>query len=371
MRPRLSRLAPLRVPLGMLVAGLVFLSLPWWPPFDASYRVTQLQLAAALTIIVLGLNLLTGYSGQISIGHSGFVLVGAYVLALLLDRGLLGLPVHPVLAVLAATAVAAALGLAVGVPALRLSGPYLAIVTVGFALVVPAVLKWDALSELTGGIQGVLVSSPRPPDTLPSEVTPGRWRYFVIAMPAVAAGALAWNLAHSRFGRVLIAIREDELAAEQVGIDVARHKALAFGMSAGYAGLGGALFSYASLGFVAPDAYGLLDSISYLTAIVVGGLGSIPGSVLGALFVAYEPEVVDWVLGDSWTVALGSHRLLAVPSPFRAIEEPAALSPAVYGLLLIVTILVAPRGLAGVASALGRRVGRMAARAGERVRSRL
>ena len=366
MRARTSRALPprpLRVPLATLLVGAVALSLPWWPPFDTNYRATQLQHAAALTIIVLGLNLLTGYSGQISIGHSGFVLLGAYVAALLLDRGVLGQGVHPMPAVLVAAGFSGALGYIVGIPALRLSGPYLAIVTVGFALSVPAVLKWDALADLTGGIQGVLVQQPRPPEALATDVTPGRWRYIVIAAPAVLAGAVAWNLAHSRFGRALVAIREDELAAEQLGIDVARHKTLAFAISAAYAGLGGALFSYASLGYVAPDAYGLLDSISYLAAIVVGGLASIPGSLLGALFVAYEAEVVNYVLGDTWTVALGSHRLFAVPSPFRAIEEPAALGPAVYGVLLIATILVAPRGLAGIAGGLVRRSRTLASRA--------
>lgn len=330
-------------------AGVLVLLLPFVPPFDVNFRITQLQVAASLTIIVLGLNLLTGYSGQISLGHSGFALAGAYTTGILLEKGVLGQTVHPVLAVLAATAVSGVAGVALGVPALRLRGPYLAIVTLGFALVVPVLLKWSTLFDLTGGSQGIVVGQPHVPDFLGFDLSPARWRYYIIALPALGLAFIAWNLTRSRFGRALVAIREDELAAEQMGVNVAFYKAAAFGISAAYAGTGGALFVYASLGVVTPDTFGLLDSIGYLTAIVVGGLATITGSVMGALFLAYQAEIVRFLLGDTWDFGLFS-----IPSVFRWVDEPELLRWAVYGTILITVMLVAPYGLVGLLARLAK-----------------
>ena len=348
--------AGLRYPLAVVALTALVISLPFWPPFRPDFRVTQLQLAASLVIIVLGVNLVVGYSGQISLGHSGFALFGGYVLAILVTKGLLGQDVPAVVALVAAAVLSGALGFAIGVPALRLSGPYLAIVTLAFALAVPVVLRWDGVFDITGGSQGILgIDQPNEPEWLRDlrwfNVNTARWRYFVIALPAVAAAVVAWNLMRSRFGRALVAIRDNELAAEQMGVNVALHKTLAFGISAAYAGLGGALFVYASLGVISPDAYGLIDNINYLVAIVVGGIATISGAIIGAVFIAYQAEIADWFLGDTWTVALGSHQLFSVPSVFRAIERPEALRPAVTGVLLIAVVLLAPRGLAG---AIGR-----------------
>lgn len=343
-----------RTVLLAVAAAAIVLALPFLPLLQADFRVTQLQLAAALTIIVLGVNLVTGYSGQISLGHSGFALLGAYVLAVLMTKGVAGQPLHPAVATVAATAVSAAVGLAIGVPALRLSGPYLAIVTLGFGLVVPVVLRWDGLSALTGGGQGLLIPQPDAPAPLGALLTTGQWRYLLIAVPALGAVLTAWNLARSRFGRALIALRENELAAEQLGIDVARHKTVAFSLSGAYAGLGGALFAYAGLGVISPDSYGLADNISYLTAIVVGGIGTVSGAVLGAAFIACHTEIVDYVLGETWAVSLGSRELFAVPAPFAGLERPEALCPAVTAAILIAVIVAAPRGLVGVLGAAAR-----------------
>lgn len=332
-----------RAMLLFALAAVVALSLPRWPPFSANFRITQLQVAASLTIIVLGLNLLTGYSGQISLGHSGFVLFGAYVAGILLEKGFFGHSVHPALAMLAAAAASGTLGLVVGVPALRLSGPYLAIVTLGFALAVPVMLKWSKVFDLTGGSQGIVISQPRPPGVFDDLMSTAEWRYVLIVVPALVLALLAWNITRSRFGRALVAIRDNELAAGQMGINVALHKTMAFGISAMYAGIGGALFVYASLGVVTPEAFGVIDSIGYLTAIVVGGLATIVGSALGALFLAYQGEIVRFLLGDSWNFGV-----VSIPSPFRWVDRPESLRWAVYGSILILIILVAPRGFAGI-----------------------
>ena len=361
---RLAAREGIRGPLVFVAAAAIVLALPYWGPLGSDFRVTQLQYAAALVVIVLGLNLLTGLSGQISLGHSGFALVGAYVLAMLLEEGVLGEGVHLLLALVAATVAAAAVGLVIGVPALRLSGPHLAIATLGFGLVVPVVLRWDGLADLTGGSQGLLIAQPEPPGPLARLFGTSQWRYALIAVPALAAGVVAWNLTRSRLGRGLVALRENELAAAQLGIDVARYKLTAFAISAGYAGLGGALFSYASIGVVSPDAYGLVDNVHFLAAIVVGGIGSIAGSVLGAIFIAYHTEVVDYLLGDSWAVSVAGIELLAVESPLRALERPESLRPAATATILILTILFAPRGLAGLIAAAARRLRRALNRAG-------
>lgn len=346
-----------RAPLAWLTATALVVSLPFWPPLSPDFRVTQLQLLAALSIIVIGLNLLTGLSGQISLGHSGFALIGGYAVGIAVTRGVLGVEVPALVGIAAAPVVAGALGFALGVPALRLSGPYLAIVTVGFAFVVPVLLKWEPVADVTGGTQGLLLSQPRAPGPLDELFSPGRWRYLLIALPALGAAAVAWNLTRSRFGRALVAIRDDELATAQLGIHVSKHKATAFAISAAYAGLGGALLSWAGVGVITPESYGLFDSLNYLIAIVVGGVASVGGSVLGAAVVTYQREIVDYLLADTWSIAIGSHHLVGIPSPFRAIEDPEPLGPAVYGVLLLVMLRFAPRGLAGLARdlAAGRR----------------
>ena len=351
----------LRLPAALAATLAIVLLLPWVPPFDSNFEVQRLGAAAALVIIVVGLNLLTGSSGQISLGHSGLVLVGAYIAATLITSGFLGQDVPPLLAVIVAGLGTAVIGFLLGLPAARLGGPYLAIATLVLAIAVPIVLKHSSLADITNGTRGIVLASPRAPSSIDGLANTDQWRYYLIALPMVVLCFFAWNLNQTRFGRALRAIRDSELGARQMGIHVALYKTLAFSISAGYAGLGGALLTYVNVGFVGPDSYNLFDSIGYLTAIVVGGLGSIVGSILGALFVAYQMEVVNWLANETWTFNVAGTHLFSIPSPLAyalglllqgrwgPVSNPSDLRWFIYGLVLIAVVSLMPGGAVGFA----------------------
>lgn len=238
-----------------------------------SYYLYLLALAGVWTIAALGLNLLTGYAGQVSIGHAGFMAIGAYAAALLQLRA--GLPF--VLAVPAAGLLSAGVGLLLGLPALRLTGPYLAIATLGFVVAVEQV--FDKWSGLTGGFQGLKV--PRP--AIGSLVIADDRGLYLLVMAAVAVMTwVALNLVHSPLGRAFQAVRDNEPAAQAAGISLTRFKVLAFAVSAFYGGIAGALYGYL-VGFISPPDFGLTVSIFLVSVIVVGGLASVPGTLVGAL----------------------------------------------------------------------------------------
>ncbi|MEX2238551.1 MAG: branched-chain amino acid ABC transporter permease [Dehalococcoidia bacterium] len=356
----------------VLLAALIFI-LPRWSLFSPNFRLTQLTNLAGLAIIAMGLNLLTGYNGQISLGHSGIALAGAYAMGVAMTIGVAGVEFHPILAVLFAGAVGATIGVLIGVPALRLTGPYLAIATLALALAMPIILKWNQIAEVTGGATGIQLGvDPRPPSFLEDIVGGGdlmeaRWAFYIVAFPALFMGILAWNLTRTRIGRAWIAIRDSEIGAQQMGINVGFYKTLAFSISAMYAAIGGALITYANLSFISPESFTLVDSIAYLTAIVVGGLATIPGAVLGAAFITFQEEIIDWVLADDWTFAVGSHLLFSLPSPltyalgilqnrwewgFPPDPEPATnvqdLRLPVYGVILILVMTFLPYGFWGL-----------------------
>ncbi len=215
----------------------------------------QLTLALAYAIALLGLNMLTGYNGQISLGHGAFYAIGAYTAAILMDR--FGVPYW--LTLPAAAAVCLVAGFLFGLPALRLEGLYLALATFALALATPQLLKSKHVEQWTGGVQGIVILKPDAPFGLPLDQD--QWLYFFTLAVAALMFLLAWNLLRGRIGRALVAIRDHPIAAEAMGVDISLYKALTFGVSAMYTGVGGALGAIA-VQFVAPDSFTLFLSIT-------------------------------------------------------------------------------------------------------------
>ena len=244
------------------------------------YRVGQFTLVLAYAVAVLGLNLLVGYSGQISLGHGAFFALGAYTTAILITKA--GFPHLATLPVAAAVCFAA--GLLLGIPALRLRGLYLALVTLAIAIATPMLIK--RFDGLTGGSQGITIAQPKPPAW--TGLADDQFLYLLALAVAVPLFWLAAGMVRRDVGRALVAMRDDETAARTMGINLATFKTRAFGLSAAYAGVAGALFTFAN-GFVAPESFTLVVSFSFLAAVVVGGLATVAGAVFGALFIVFVP----------------------------------------------------------------------------------
>jgi branched-chain amino acid transport system permease protein len=327
---------------------LVFPYMHSWPGFEnyiSEYRTFNMTMFGVWLLVVLGINLLTGYSGQISLGHAAAVLVGAYTAGILFSQYSMPLA----LAVLLAAGFTGLLGgIVIGLPAVRLRGPYLAIATFAMVVSLPQILKIKKLTRWTHGATGVRVRELQPPGWF-DFLDHTQWLYYTTMFSAIVMTVLFWNLTRSRTGRAMIALRDSEIAAEQMGINVPLYKALAFGISALYAGVAGGLFFQAQA-FVGTESLGFLDSVLFLVAIVIGGLGTILGSVIGALFLTFQAELIN---------KLG-----------HVVSEAQRLRGVIYGGLLIVTILAFPRGLAWfIQGLLGER--RMDFSALERARERL
>ena len=250
------------------------------PFFFGPFRVSQFTLALIYAIAVLGLNLLVGYSGQISLGHGAFFALGAYTGAILLDRT----SIPHLLTIPAAALVCFAAGLALGLPALRLRGLYLALVTLAIAIATPVLIR--RFDSLTGGSQGISVDQPQAPSGL--GLADDQFIYLLTLVVAAPLFWLAAGMVRRDVGRALIAIRDDETAAKTMGVNLAAFKTRAFGLSAAYAGVGGSLFVFAN-GFVAPESFALTLSFAFLAAIVVGGLATVAGALFGALFIVFVP----------------------------------------------------------------------------------
>ena len=258
-------------------------------PFVVSnYRTFQLTLVLVYAIALLGLNILTGYNGQISLGHGAFYALGAYCAAVLMDK--LGAPYWVTIPTAAFVCLVA--GFLFGLPALRLEGLYLALATFALGVAMPQLLKYHALEGWTGGVQGIVIPKPEPPFGLP--LNPDQWLYFFTLAITLVMFILGWNLLRGRIGRALVAIRDQHIAAEAMGIHNALYKSLAFGVSAMYTGVAGALGAIA-VQFVAPDSFNIFLSIIFLVGIVVGGLASISGALYGALFIQFVPNIADEV----------------------------------------------------------------------------
>ena len=256
-------------------------------PFIVSnYRTFQFTLVLVYAIALLGLNILTGYNGQISLGHGAFYALGAYCAAILMDK--MGAPYW--VTIPAAGAVCLVAGFLFGLPALRLEGLYLALATFALGVATPQLLKYHHLEKWTGGVQGIVIPKPEAPFGLP--INADQWLYFFTLAVTLGMFLLAWNLLRGRIGRALMAIRDHHLAAESMGVHNALYKSLAFGVSALYTGVAGALGAIA-VQFVAPDSFNIFLSIMLLVGIVVGGLASISGALYGALFIQFVPNIAD------------------------------------------------------------------------------
>jgi branched-chain amino acid transport system permease protein len=282
----------------------------------------------AYACAAIGLTLLTGLSGQISLGHGAFMMVGAYTFALLWPRW----TVHPNLTMVgafaAAMAVSAAFGGLVGVAAARLRGPYLAGATLALAVGLPSVPQWEKVSDQLKGNRGISVASP----TSPGFFSDVQWGLAIGVICVIVLLFLTANVIRSRVGRSMRAVRDDEVAASLSGLSVPSVQVLAFVVSAAWAGLGGALLAL-SISNVSPNAFMLPVSLAILAAVVIGGLGSLSGAIIGAVVVV--------MLNQSWAQDLSNS--LSIDSSQIANN----MYLVVYGLLLAVVMLVAPGGLVG------------------------
>jgi branched-chain amino acid transport system permease protein len=270
----------------LIVLALVLLAACILPFVVTNYRTFQFTLALVYSIALLGLNMLTGYNGQISLGHGAFYAIGAYTAAILMDQ--YGVPYWATLP--AAAVVCLVAGFLFGLPALRLEGLYLALATFALGVSLPALLKYHHLEKWTGGVQGIVINKPEPPFGLPIDAD--QWLYFFVLAVTVLMFVLAWNMLRGRMGRAMVAIRDQHIAAEAMGINTAMVKSLTFGVSAMYTGIAGALGAIA-IQYVAPDSFNIFLSIVFLVGIVVGGLASISGAIYGALFIQFVPNIAD------------------------------------------------------------------------------
>ena len=284
------------------------------PLLVGNYRVFQLTLVLAYSIALLGLNMLTGYNGQISLGHGAFYAIGAYTAAILMDKA--GMPYWMTIPI--AGFVCLVVGFLFGLPALRLEGLYLALATFALAIAMPQILKHKAVEHWTGGVQGIVIIKPDAPEWL--KISQDQWLYFFTLAWVVLLFFIAWNLLRGRIGRAMIGIRDQPIAAQAMGVNTALYKSLTFGVSALYTGIAGALGSIA-IQFVAPDSFGIFLSITLVVGIVIGGLASISGAIYGAFFIQFIPNVADQI---------------SKAAPW-----------AIYGVFLLAFMYAMPTGVAG------------------------
>jgi branched-chain amino acid transport system permease protein len=334
MRPSARTLG--RVTLFALVCVAVYVL----PAFVNDFRAQQFAYVGIYLIALIGLNILTGYTGQISLGHGAFMAIGGYTTAILVaDHGVKDLYTIPLAALVAGGA-----GLLFGLPALRLSGLYLALATFSIAVAAPAVIKkfegftgggqginLFGLPDLTGGISDVHVFG--------QTLNFNNWLYYLSWTIALVSFAVGWLLLRGRVGRAFRAVRDSETAAASSGVNLALYKTVAFGISAAYAGVAGSLFAIATT-FVNPDTFPIALSIFLLVGVVVGGLGALGGLVVGATFIYFmqiswaqqaDKAIPDWLpfLGDLDTNTPGA--------------------PAVaFGVVLILVMMVVPTGASGL-----------------------
>jgi branched-chain amino acid transport system permease protein len=304
-----------------LGAGLVILAVI--PFVMKNFYIFQITLAIIYAIAILGLNLLTGFNGQFSLGHSAFYAIGAYTAAIMMD----GFDIHYAWTLPAAAIVCFIFGFLFGLPALRLEGVYLALATFALAIAIPQMLKSSVVEHWTGGVQGITIIKPDAPFGLP--LNSDQWLYLFTIIVAVVMYVCANNLVKSRTGRALIAIRDHPIAASAMGIDVALYKSLTFGVSALYTGVAGALGAIA-ISFVAPDSFTFSLAIALFVGLVVGGTGSIPGTFFGGLFVLFVPNIAE--------------------------QFSKGLAGAVYGIILLLVIYLMPTGAAGLVRLISSRL---------------
>lgn len=299
--------------IGNLQGGLLFIllivGLAAFPYFSPGWFTYLASLVGVYSVAAIGLNLLVGFTGQVSLGHAAFFGLGAYATALLAREGV----AFPA-ALVAAALVAALAGVVIGLPTLRLTGPYLAIATMGFGIAVQqGLMHWEAV---TGGHMGLSVPRAQVADWA---VRGDVMTFHMVAIVALLMGLAAVNLVRSNVGRAWAAIRDSDLAAEVVGVDLRMYRTMAFAISAGYAGVAGGLFAYL-VRFVNPETFSLIESVNLLAMVVIGGLASVPGSILGAGVIVLLPHFLAG-LRDAPQV--------------------------VFGIIIIAIMVFEPRGLFG------------------------
>lgn len=335
----------------LIIAGLVAVAVVF-PLFTSSFVTFQLTEVLIYGLAILGLNLLTGFNGQFSLGHSAFYGIGAYTAAILIHN----YEVSYLWTIPAAGGLCFVIGFLFGLPALRLQNLYLALATFALATAMPQILKFHALEGWTGGVQGLSVDQPDAPQALwfgplicagflvsaglsavittmaplgferlmslsiPLPISDDQWLYYFTLIVVLVMFACAASLIHSRTGRAIMAIRDNPIAASAMGINTSLYKTLTFGVSALYTGIAGALGALA-IAFVAPDSFTIFLSISLLVGLIIGGVGSIPGCLFGGLFVLYVPNIAN---------ALST-----------------GLAGAIYGVILLLVIFIMPAGAAG------------------------
>ncbi len=292
--------------MAMLVLAAV---LPVFAKGFVLFQATQIMIFA---IAILGLNLLVGFSGQLSLGHGAFFAVGAYAAAILMAQ----FELHYVLAIVAAGIITFVFGFLFGLPALRLEGVYLAMATFSLAVAMPQVIKLSVLEHWTGGSQGIAIDKPQAPFGL--SINEDQWLYLITLTATSVLYLVAKNITSSRTGLALLAVKENPLAARAMGVNESVYKTLAFGLSAGFNGIAGSLSAMA-VQYIAPESFTFYLSAAILVGLVVGGVGWLPGAFFGAVFVLLVPNLAE-------SVSKG-------------------LSGAVYGGFLIAMIFFMPSGL--------------------------
>ena len=306
-----------------LVLAAIALVLPFTVKNFTTFQVTLMLVYA---IAIMGLNLLTGFNGQFSLGHSAFYALGAYTAAIMMEQaGLHYLWTFPV-----AGLVCFVCGFLFGLPALRLEGVYLALATFALAVTTPQLLKLSFVEHWTGGVQGIVLLKPEAPFGLP--LSQDQFLYFLTLVVGFVLYLGAVNLVRSRTGRAMMAIRDNPIAARSMGVNTALYKSLAFGISAFYTGIAGALAAMV-IGFVAPDSFTFALSVQILVGMVIGGVAWLPGALVGGAFVLFVPNLAEHL--------------------------SKSLSGFFFGVILILVIYLMPGGAYG----LYRRIGGWVARA--------
>jgi branched-chain amino acid transport system permease protein len=318
--PRKAMTLGLGTSLAVLLLFLVV------PLFVKNFIIFQMTTVLIYAIAVLALNILTGGSGQFSLGQSAFYAVGAYTSAILMEHA----NINYALTLPIAGIICFGFGYLFGKPALRLSGVYLALATFALAVAMPQLLKLGVFEHWTGGVQGLVVTKPDAPFGLP--VSQDTWLYYFTLAIAIGIYIASVNLLKSRSGRAMMAIRDNEIAASAMGIDVALYKTLAFGISAGITGVAGGLGAIA-VQFVAPDSYTIQLAIALFLGMVVGGVGWLPGSIVGSAFIVFVPNIAEGI--------------------------SKGLSGAVFGVLLFLVIFLVPHGARQVAMVAQHLIGKL------------
>ena len=310
----------IRIVLGLILACIM-------PFFISNYSVFQASMVLSYAIALVGMNILIGYSGQISLGHGAFMAIGAYTSAILMDK--MNIPYWMTIPI--AAFICFVVGFLFGLPALRLEGHYLALATFALAVALPQLLKFKHLEFMTGGVQGIVIMKPEPPweSLFGLRLNSDRWLYFFTLAITLVMFVIGWNLIRGRVGRALIAIRDQPIAAASMGINTPMYKSLAFGVSAMFTGVAGAL-SAILVAFVAPDSFTVFLSITLLVGMVIGGVTSLTGALYGAIFIQFIPNIADQI---------------SKAAPW-----------AIYGIMLILFMYTMPTGIAGAVRLLGEKL---------------